>query len=179
MATAPEAALPELRAVEFYSGVGGWTMALEQARQVRDGIPAVRVVAAFDHSTVCNRVFAANHSTRDELCGKQPSESGPVPSQKPIERLSAADLDELAADLWLMSPPCQPYTRQRNTLEDQRKDVQDSRATSFLHLCTELQSMHKPPSVLVVENVVGFERSDSCARSRIPLCHPSRTSGQD
>jgi len=140
-----------LTAVEFYSGLGGWTMALEGCGR------RVDVLAAYDHSTVCNDVYAANH------CVGQPRARFAKPSQRPIEKLSAVDLDALAADVWAMSPPCQPHTRQREGLAEQRRDADDPRAASFLHLCALLGQMVAPPSTIVLENVVGFESSHCCA----------------
>lgn len=45
------------------------------------------------------------------------------------QTLTADELESLNADVILMSPPCQPYTRVGN-----QKDVQDERAKSFLHI---------------------------------------------
>ncbi|KAI8099245.1 S-adenosyl-L-methionine-dependent methyltransferase [Halteromyces radiatus] len=55
-----------------------------------------------------------------------------------------------------MSPPCQPYTR-----IGLQHGSQDPRAKSFLHLLTVLDKMDHPPSYILVENVKGFETSDS------------------
>lgn len=49
--------------------------------------------------------------------------------QNNIERLTARQLDAHAADLWTLSPPCQPYTRQ-----GLKKDASDGRAASFLSI---------------------------------------------
>ena len=46
-----------------------------------------------------------------------------------IGALSAKQLDGFAADLWLLAPPCQPYTRR-----GLKRDAKDPRAASFLHL---------------------------------------------
>jgi site-specific DNA-cytosine methylase len=107
--------------------------------------------------------------------------------------MTAAKLDQYAADLWTMSPPCQvtllpppprppasipfacvravktlravaqpppcawgtqPYTR-----TGLQKGSEDGRAGSFLALLALLPALKCPPSYLLVENVVGFERS--------------------
>ncbi|KAI8972481.1 S-adenosyl-L-methionine-dependent methyltransferase [Pilobolus umbonatus] len=55
-----------------------------------------------------------------------------------------------------MSPPCQPYTRvglQQGSL--------DARAKSFLHLLDVLGEMKNKPKYILLENVKGFELSDS------------------
>ncbi|KAF1803191.1 S-adenosyl-L-methionine-dependent methyltransferase [Mucor lusitanicus] len=55
-----------------------------------------------------------------------------------------------------MSPPCQPYTR----IGLQQGSV-DARAKSFLHLLNVLGEMEHKPRYILVENVKGFEESDS------------------
>ncbi|ORZ04251.1 S-adenosyl-L-methionine-dependent methyltransferase [Absidia repens] len=55
-----------------------------------------------------------------------------------------------------MSPPCQPYTR-----IGLQHGSQDPRSKSFLHLLKVLDTMQHPPSYILVENVKGFETSDS------------------
>ena len=61
--------------------------------------------------------------------------------------------------MWLLSPPCQPYTRQ-----GLRKDSEDPRARSFLRLLQTLAQMRKGPECVLVENVVGFECSETRLR---------------
>jgi hypothetical protein len=75
--------------------------------------------------------------------------------QVDLASMSAADLDAYAADLWLMAPPCQPFTRQ-----GKQRGGADARSSSFLHLMQQLQLMQAQPSGLLVENVVGFQGSD-------------------
>ncbi|CAE7946037.1 TRDMT1, partial [Symbiodinium sp. KB8] len=78
--------------------------------------------------------------------------------KKTIECLRHQDLDALAADVWLMSPPCQPFTR-----SGKRKDHEDDRSRGLLHLVSLLPEMHHPPHRILLENVIGFERSE-CRR---------------
>eukprot|EP00928_Gymnodinium_smaydae_P073588 TRINITY_DN56779_c0_g1_i1.p1 TRINITY_DN56779_c0_g1~~TRINITY_DN56779_c0_g1_i1.p1 ORF type:complete len:392 (+),score=83.80 TRINITY_DN56779_c0_g1_i1:290-1465(+) len=134
--------MARLRAVEFYSGCGAWSFAAREALGDQ-----CQVVAAFDVSTTCNSVYESNHGLR--------------PSQKPIERLSIEELDAFNADMWMMSPPCQPHTRQR-AKDDGKRDAADARSVSFLHLCDILTTMRSPPKLIALENVVGFE-SSACA----------------
>lgn len=54
-----------------------------------------------------------------------------------------------------MAPPCQPFTRQGKQLGGA-----DNRSNSFLHLLQQLQLMQAQPQGLLVENVVGFQKSD-------------------
>eukprot|EP00879_Flechtneria_rotunda_P033453 GHRR01037048.1.p1 GENE.GHRR01037048.1~~GHRR01037048.1.p1 ORF type:complete len:202 (+),score=63.77 GHRR01037048.1:281-886(+) len=55
-----------------------------------------------------------------------------------LEHITAADLDSYAANLWLLAPPCQPYTRQGLQL-----GAQDARSRSFLHLLHIIASMQQ------------------------------------
>ncbi|KAG0484125.1 hypothetical protein HPP92_012209 [Vanilla planifolia] len=61
-----------------------------------------------------------------------------------------------AADAWLLSPPCQPYTRQ-----GLQKHSADARASSFVKILELIPQMQLPPKMLFIENVVGFEVSDT------------------
>ena len=56
-----------------------------------------------------------------------------------------------------MSPPCQPHTRQH---ANQQQEKDDPRSKSFLHLCGLLGEMEEDalPSLILLENVVGFEK---------------------
>jgi len=76
-------------------------------------------------------------------------------TQMDLVTLTAAELDQYAADLWLMAPPCQPFTRQGKQLGGS-----DARSSSFIHLLGQLQLMQQPPQHLLLENVVGFQHSD-------------------
>ena len=60
--------------------------------------------------------------------------------------------------MWLLSPPCQPYTR----LGKQR-DTEDKRSDSFIHLIRILENISKEklPSFIFVENVKNFEKSQT------------------
>ncbi|CAD7704046.1 unnamed protein product [Ostreobium quekettii] len=129
-----------MRALEFYSGIGGLRCALRRAA------PQAAVVAAFDINNVANDVYAHNFGDR--------------PRQSNIERIPLSLLESMRADVWLLSPPCQPYTRQGLKL-----DANDHRASSFLALMGMLAQMMAPPDYLLVENVVGFE--SSLTRSRL------------
>lgn len=124
------------RVLEFYSGIGGMRYSVERA-----GVEA-KMVEAFDINNVANDVYQHNFGHR--------------PFQGNIETLSAADLDSYGAHAWLLSPPCQPYTRQ-----GLKKGSADARASSFLKILGLLPEASQPPLVIFVENVVGFETSDT------------------
>ena len=76
-----------------------------------------------------------------------------------ISKLTPDALASLNADLWLLSPACQPYT----VLNPNAKGAEDPRAQSFLHLVKsvlpDLAASDKHPRRLLVENVAGFEVS--------------------
>ena len=71
-----------------------------------------------------------------------------------IDSLPYTYFSSFAATLWLLSPPCQPYTR-----TGLQKGCADERAKSFLHIMDALESMEREnmPEFLLVENVRGFE----------------------
>jgi site-specific DNA-cytosine methylase len=67
----------------------------------------------------------------------------------PTRGVPAAQLDKLAASVWLLSPPCQPFTRQ-----GLQKDTADGRVQSFLRLLDVVPTLAHPPTHILVENVV-------------------------
>ncbi|PWA70080.1 pentatricopeptide repeat (PPR) superfamily protein [Artemisia annua] len=69
-----------------------------------------------------------------------------------IQMLTAADLDRYRANVWLLSPSYQPYTRQ-----GLQKQSADARASSFLTILENIPQLTQPPVMVFVENVVGFE----------------------
>ena len=71
-----------------------------------------------------------------------------------IEHLSIAQYEQYNADCWLMSPPCQPFTRGGNEL-----DTNDARSKGLLFLIELFGKISNPPRFVFVENVVGFEKS--------------------
>lgn len=125
----------QLRVLEFYSGIGGMHYAL-----VNSGVEA-EVVAAFDINTTANHVYRANFPNTP-LC------------QRNINGLTVNYIEQLKSDMFLMSPPCQPFTRQGH-----RADDKDNRTDSFLHLLDILAGLSHKPQYIVVENVQGFESS--------------------
>jgi tRNA (cytosine38-C5)-methyltransferase len=126
----------QLRAVEFYCGIGGLHWALKRVRP-----QGATVVASYDVNPLAADTYALNFGTR--------------PSGTDIRALKAAQLDALEADLWLLSPPCQPYTRQGLQL-----DTEDGRAGSLTVLIGVLCQMRRPPRRLLLENVCGFDKSE-------------------
>lgn len=126
---------PEIRAVEFFSGIGGMHFSLQWT-----GIPS-QVVAAFDinpHANQCYKHFF-----------------GLEPVQKNIENITYKFIDGCNANMWLCSPPCQPFTR-----SGPKKESKDPRALGFSRLLELLKSVKLKPKFFFLENVLGFENSD-------------------
>ncbi|KAJ1765224.1 hypothetical protein IW140_006465 [Coemansia sp. RSA 1813] len=126
-----------LRVAEFYSGIGGMHFALREARLDS------HVVRAFDINTVANSVYKHNFPAVPVM-------------QRSIESLPMTLFEALRADLWTMSPPCQPYTRQ-----GLQKGSEDPRAKSFIFIVDLLGRLQSKPRMILLENVAGFERSDT------------------
>lgn len=70
-----------------------------------------------------------------------------------IEGLSVDFVNSLDVNVILMSPPCQPFTR--NGLQN---DINDPRTNPFLQILDILPKLTKVDRILV-ENVKGFEKS--------------------
>ncbi|OZJ05601.1 hypothetical protein BZG36_01481 [Bifiguratus adelaidae] len=126
-----------LSLLEFYSGIGGMHFAILEA-----GLD-VEILKAFDINTTANAIYAHNFGKKTVV-------------QRNIEALPLEYYDKLGADIWTMSPPCQPYTR-----TGKKQGSKDMRAKSFLYLMDMLPKMQHPPSYILLENVKGFEESDS------------------
>ncbi|KAI9309657.1 S-adenosyl-L-methionine-dependent methyltransferase [Cunninghamella echinulata] len=126
-----------LKVLEFYSGIGGMHYAAQLAGWDYE------ILQAFDINDVANDIYKHNFEKK-------------LVSQKLIEAMNIDYYDNFKADVWTMSPPCQPYTR-----IGLQQGSQDTRSKSFLHLLTVLDHMKHPPNYILVENVKGFEVSDS------------------
>ncbi len=118
-----------LRVAEFFCGIGGCAYAVRGRASI---------VQAIDIDQRALQVYRHNlpHPTL----------------AKSIESLTTEALEALEADLWWMSPPCQPYTEQ-----GRERDVHDVRAASLLHLLDAFQELR--PRYLALENVPGFAES--------------------
>jgi hypothetical protein len=164
-----------MRVLEFFSGIGGWRCALLKQQQLQaaavaqtqtqtqtqlkqdqgegervhqkgeenqggeesEGVLCFEVAQAFDINTASNQVYQHNFS-------EHPSSS---PSAKCINSLTRKMLDKHCADMWCMSPPCQPYTRNNNSC---KRDTADQRANALLHLLLLLREvLHRPRYILL------------------------------
>ena len=146
-ATDPAAATAEHAVLELFAGVGGLHYALRRA-----GVPhRVRCAFDVDDSALC--VYRHNH-------GDTPTSSADIVS------LSVTQLEAFGADTWLLSPPCQPFTRQGHML-----GAADGRTSALLHVISLLRDAPDGvlPAYLLLENVVGFESSSARAALRSAL----------
>lgn len=134
-----------MRVLELYSGIGGMHCAVKES-----GV-SYEIVAAIDVNTTANKIYKHNFPESSLMdCG--------------IESLSAKQLDEMKIDMIVMSPPCQPFTRVGKKL-----DTEDIRTKSFLHLLSLLPRLNNCPKYILVENVKGFEESETCMKLRETL----------
>ena len=121
----------ELLAIEFFAGIGGFAAAW----------PELAIAAAIDIHQVAAQIHEANFDCPFWV--------------REIESIETSELQSLQANLWWLSPPCQPYTTRGN-----RADLADARARSLLRLIELIP--HCLPDFIALENVCGF--SPSAAR---------------
>jgi DNA (cytosine-5)-methyltransferase 1 len=117
------------RVLELFCGLGGVAAALGEAAEVAGAVDVDRRALG---------VYAANHPGRTVA--------------RNLHAVTAADLAAFEADLWTMSPPCQPYTRRGHG-----RDLDDPRARGFLAVLAAFEAVR--PRWLLLENVPGFAES--------------------
>ena len=120
-----------LTVLELFAGIGGLAFALGER---------ARVLLAVDQDEAARTTYARHHPGT------------------PLGRLNLhhAKPDWFAktqADLWWMSPPCQPYT-----IRGHQRDLEDRRSQAFLRVCEAIRSI-RPPAI-ALENVPWFEGSE-------------------
>ncbi len=124
------------RAIELFCGIGGFA-ALAGDR--------VEIVAAIDINRTALEVYQHNFD-HEALAAS-------------VESIPHRRLLEWDADLWWLSPPCQPFT-----LRGRQLDTEDSRSAGFLGLLDRIRTIQ--PKHLVLENVPGFVESQAHRRLR-------------
>uniref|UniRef100_A0A7S4B0L0 DNA (cytosine-5-)-methyltransferase n=1 Tax=Chrysotila carterae TaxID=13221 RepID=A0A7S4B0L0_CHRCT len=126
-----------VRAIEFFCGVGGLHYSLKQS-----GIDFM-LVCALDVDENALRTYKHNHKNV-------------VTSGADISAMSEMQLSALHADAWLLSPPCQPFSRVGEMLGEA-----DARTGALSHLISLLEScaLQLLPRFMLLENVAGFESS--------------------
>jgi site-specific DNA-cytosine methylase len=138
----PSKIAPSLRVLEFFSGIGGWAEAFFQMGSI-ENIGELTVVEAIDINHISNEVYRHNFN-KSPMC-------------KSIETLTVDIIDSYRADMWVMSPPCQPFTRSNQTVV---RDANDPRSNAFQYILKFLKESTAPPRYISLENVVGFEKSN-------------------
>lgn len=99
-------------------------------------------MAAMDVNTVANAVYVHNYGSKHV-------------KTRNIQSLSAKEVGKLDANMLLMSPPCQPHTRQ-----GLQRDTEDKRSDALTHLCGLIPECGSLRYILM-ENVKGFEVSQA------------------
>lgn len=117
------------RVLELFCGIGGLAAALP---------PGVEVAAALDVSELALAVYRANHAHPAHACA--------------IDSLRDDDPRLASADLWWLSPPCQPYTRR-----GLGRDLDDPRSAGLSRVVRLLE--RRAPAALALENVPEFAGS--------------------
>lgn len=103
------------------------------------GLPG-QIITAIDVNTVANEVYRHNFPDINLIC-------------RNIQSLSPKEVENMNVNTILMSPPCQPFSRNGKYL-----DNNDPRSNSFLYLIEILAELHNIEYILM-ENVKGFENS--------------------
>ncbi|MEM7050898.1 MAG: DNA cytosine methyltransferase [Acidobacteriota bacterium] len=124
-----------MRVLELYCGIGGAAVALGRQGQIVAAVDLSRpALAVYQHNFPRHRTLARN-----------------------LETLGSRDLRRWRADLWWLSPPCQPFTRR-----GRGRDVDDPRCQSLLHLIGLIE--RELPPAIGLENVTPFAESRACQR---------------
>lgn len=134
------------RVLELFCGIGGCAAALRCCGPESGlGAPESEVVCALDVNPVALDVYRHNfdHPVQIRL----------------LDNLPVTELAAFDADLWWLSPPCQPFTRR-----GLQRDDEDPRAQTLLRLLPSIETIR--PSFLALENVPGFHGSRTHERLR-------------
>lgn len=140
---------------EMFSGIGGMRVAYQQARasldEAVDESPRWRAMEVDD---TCCEVYTeqfkagCQRGVRAQELWHQPAAANEV-WRCSIDKLPDEAFD--GADLWLLSPPCQPFTR-----TGKQKGLDDSRCAALLRILEALPRLRHPPKALLLENVEQF-----------------------
>ncbi|XP_054162627.1 tRNA (cytosine(38)-C(5))-methyltransferase-like, partial [Oppia nitens] len=130
----------KLKVLELYSGIGGIHYAIKNLP-----LDCYEVIA-IDINTTANSVYNHNHC-KDDNCQQL---------SRNILSINDRQMNEWDIDLLTMSPPCQPFSRL-----GLRRDVDDNRSDSFVHLMNIFHKLRNYPKYVLVENVKGFETSNA------------------
>lgn len=120
-----------LRTLELFSGIGGCAFALR-------GL--IAPVLAVDQDLAARQTYARHHP-------------GTPLSAYNLHAVTPGWLAKHPAELWWMSPPCQPYT-----IRGHQRDLADRRSAAFIRICQAIDAL-RPPMV-ALENVPWFRGSE-------------------
>lgn len=120
-----------MRALELFSGIGGFA-------EAADGD---RIVGAVDHDRRAGTVYAARFP-------------GHRLEPKNLAAVKPAWLGAFGADLWWMSPPCAPHS-----VRGHRRDLDDPRSAALRNVLRAIREVR--PAAVLLENVPGFAGSDA------------------
>lgn len=98
------------------------------------------ILAAVDINNIANDVYQHNFAETKML-------------NRNIQSIKVEEINKLNVNTILMSPPCQPFTRNGKYL-----DQNDARTCSFIYLINIIEYLHNIEYILM-ENVKGFECS--------------------
>lgn len=135
-----------MKVLELYCGIGGLAAALGAL-----GEPSAEVAAAIDVNTPALAVYRHNFPGHRALA-------------RNLDSLPAGELEGFEADLWWLSPPCQPFTRR-----GAQRDDEDPRAATFLAMIERIGEL--TPRAVALENVPGFVGSRVHAKLLETLAH--------
>lgn len=162
----------DIRMVEFFSGIGGMRYGIEDAlttinnshnnnMQRNDKNYRLSSCKAYEVWVAANETYASNF---EEACissfwKKRKGHSNPefAVYTKLIEQLRVKDLEGEGNNLWTLSPPCQPFTCQPQSLN---KDSTDERCKGLKSVMELLHGIEDKPKWILLENVKGFAGSD-------------------
>ncbi len=128
----------QIRTLEFFAGIGGFAVANRSI-----GEP-FHIAAALDINRPASEVYLANFNHPYWV--------------REIDSIPIDQVRGLQADLWWMSPPCQPFTSR-----GLRRDIDDPRCGPLLRMIEWIGAIR--PKWIAMENVVGF--AESIARNRL------------